>query len=74
MPNATESASTHSEPTIIVNGHLLDRGQSMTIRVALNSFIQDLNASECPLGNDEHGRAMTKLYKERIAQIFQMMK
>lgn len=56
-----------AEATIVINGHQLNDAQSMTIRVALNNFAMELNSNG--LGDDEHGRRMTRLYKERIKEI-----
>ena len=48
------------EAGIIINGHRLSNAESMTIRVALNSFINSLN--DDGLGDDDHGRKMVELY------------
>jgi hypothetical protein len=56
-----------SEPTITINGKVLTSTQAMTIRVAIENFASDLRADG--LGNDEHGRTMTKLYLTRIDEI-----
>lgn len=48
------------EPHIIVNGVPLTEGQSMTVRVALSSFLMRLE--EEGLGNDERGKNITKGY------------
>ncbi len=55
------------EPKITINGKSLTEAQAMTIRVAVNSFSIDLQSNG--LGDDEHGKAMTKLYLERIKEI-----
>ena len=55
------------EPLITINGRLLYDAQSMTIRVALEHFASDLR--ENGLGEDEHGRTMTRGYLERIDEI-----
>lgn len=56
-----------SEPTITINGQQLTDGQAMTVRVAIEHFASNLTA-EGP-GDDEHGRAMTKGYLDRISEI-----
>lgn len=56
------------EPKITINGILLDDAQSMTIRVALNSFAMRLQEKDA-LGDDDHGRSMTKAYSQRIDEI-----
>jgi hypothetical protein len=61
-----------SEPTIIIGNKMLHEGQSMTVRVALNNFLLDLQEPDA-LGDDEHGRAMTALYKERLIEVLKMM-
>lgn len=58
------------EAAITINGVVLTPGQSMTVRVALNSFAMDLNADG--LGDDDHGKTMTRLYLGRVAEIQQM--
>lgn len=55
------------EPIIEVNGQLLDEGQAMTIRVAIESFAISLDRDG--LGDDAHGKAMCKLYLESINSI-----
>jgi len=60
-------ATTSREPIIVVNGILLPTSEAMTIRVALESFYCRLTPGS--LGNDEHGTAMVRLYKESIEQI-----
>ena len=58
------------EPTITVNSHTLTQAQAMTVRVALNTFMIDLDQG---LGEDEHGRAMTQGDRARIHEIFMLM-
>lgn len=48
------------EANIIVNGRQLSEAESMTVRVALNSFSQEVNQGG--LGDDEHGKKMVELY------------
>lgn len=55
------------EPRITINGVEMSPGAAMTIRVALESFALDL--TETGLGDDKHGRGMTKAYLERIGEI-----
>jgi len=45
----------------------LNRGQVMTLRVALESFWMDLCMNG--LGDDKHGQAMVEAYKARIAEL-----
>ncbi len=60
-----------NEAEIEINGNLLSIGQSMTIRVALESFAQYL--AENGLGNDNHGKRMVNSYAERICEIRQFL-
>ena len=56
-----------TEPKIIINEIVLNDAQSMTIRVALNNFSLDLTSDG--LGEDDHGKQMTKLYLKRISEV-----
>lgn len=57
---------TDRESTIVINGVTLTEAQSMTVRVAVQNF-----SSLCQdgLGDDEHGKAMTKGYLKAIREI-----
>ncbi|WP_434949799.1 hypothetical protein ACRWQL_00445 (plasmid) [Shewanella sp. HL-SH4] len=55
------------EAKIVINNQVLTEAQSATVRVALESFAQELQTDG--LGSDEHGKTMTKLYLERISEI-----
>lgn len=65
------SANMPTEPAITINGHALTKAEAMTLRVALQSFLMDLNEHE--LGNDEHGRAMKAGYMASARSINQKM-
>ena len=52
-----------NEPTVTVSGQRLSDGEVMTIRVALNSFISDMQQPNA-LGGDEHGKAMASGYQK----------
>lgn len=54
------------EADISINGIQLSEGQSLTFRVALSAFLTSLDEG---LGDDEHGKAMTKAYKQRTSEI-----
>lgn len=54
------------EPEITINGVRLTDAQAMAIRVAIASFDTDC-------GNDEHGRAMTRAYTDRLNEVFRIM-
>ena len=49
-----------TEPEIIIDGKKLTVGEAMTVRVAINSFVSDIQ--ENGLGEDEHGKAMSEGY------------
>ena len=61
-----------TEPTIIIGDKMLNEGQAMTVRVALNNFLIDLQDPD-GLGEDEHGRAMTAAYRDRIIEVLRLM-
>jgi len=53
-----------TEPVIMINGQVCTPGEAMTIRVAIESFAQDLR--ENGLGEDETGKALTLGYLRSI--------
>jgi len=59
------------EPIITIWGHELSIGQSMTIRVAIESFASDL--MENGLGDDDLGKRMTEEYMKRIEEIRELI-
>ena len=59
------------EPAITINGERLTVGQAMTCRVALTSWLWDLD--EHGLGDDEHGQKMAAAYRENAKLILAMM-
>ena len=61
-----------TEPRITINGTTLSVGQSMTVRVAIESLAADLGANGC--GDDEHGKQMTAGYLVRIHEIRELMR
>lgn len=60
-----------TEPHIEIEGNVLTPGQSMTIRVAVESFASWL--VENGLGEDEHGKRMVKSYSQCIVEIRNFM-
>jgi hypothetical protein len=62
---------TWSEPEITINGVRLTTAQAMTVRVALGSFMFDLQGEG--LGDDDHGRAMRDGYLTASRAIFALM-
>lgn len=61
----------HTEPYIVINGVALTEGQAMTVRVALGVFAMDLKENGC--GDDEHGKAMSAGYTDRLDEIFRII-
>lgn len=60
------------EPAITVNGVPLSVGQSMTVRVALVAFYQEMIIEG--LGDDEHGKKMATAYKARASEVLAIMR
>lgn len=56
-----------AEATIVINGQQLTDAQSMTLRVALETFAETLINEG--LGCDEHGKRMASAYLHRIREI-----
>lgn len=54
------------EATIMVNGVQLTEAQALAVRVALNTFNPDA-------GDDEHGKALAAAYRERIAEVLNLI-
>lgn len=61
----------HKEAKIIVNGVELSLGQSMTLRVALTTFIGDMKRDG--LGDDEMGNAIANGYIDRGEEVLLLM-
>jgi hypothetical protein len=59
------------ESSVIINNVPLSVGQVMTIRVALTDFV--LRMENDALGDDEHGKRMTKAYRERAVEVLKLM-
>lgn len=56
-----------SEAIIVINGKLISPGESMTIRVALESLANDILND--PLAKDFHSERIRKQYLENIDSI-----
>lgn len=56
-----------NEPAVIINGQTLTEAQAMTVRVALQSFANNL--AEDGLGDDDHGEKMVELYLRNISDV-----
>jgi hypothetical protein len=59
------------EADMTINGQKLSVGQSLTIRIAIESLAMMLHSG---LGEDEHGRAMTENYYKRIEEIRKLIR
>lgn len=59
------------EARITVSGRILSIPESMTVRVALNAFAQDLQTNG--LGDDSHGKLMTKEYLSKIKSVLKLI-
>jgi hypothetical protein len=55
------------EADITISGETLTSGESMTFRVAIESFAQNLHNEG--LGDDDHGKAITQGYLANIDSI-----
>lgn len=69
--NDSNQTTAWTEALVTINGHTLTVGQSLTIRVALESMAADLTSNG--LGDDEHGQTMVTGYLARIREIRGMM-
>jgi hypothetical protein len=59
---------------ITINGHSLNEGQAMTVRVAIGHFQMSLSEEADPLGDDEHGKFITKAYQDRLREVVTLMR
>lgn len=59
------------EPKIIINNVHLTEGEAMTVRVAVSSFMLDLQSHG--LGDDEHGEHMSTAYQHNLRNIVALM-
>lgn len=64
---ALRTCSEAEEPLVTVNGAELTKPQTIALRVALETFASSLR--ETGLGEDPHGKEMTRLYLQRIAEL-----
>jgi hypothetical protein len=55
-------------PKFSVNGVSLSEAQNMTMWVALQSFGSEMEQPDA-LGTDEHGKAISKSYLQRVREI-----
>lgn len=61
------------EATIIINGIQLSSGQSMALRAAVTE-LNNSTSNSTALGDDAHGRAMTKAYFDRTSEILAIIR
>ncbi|SCB30145.1 hypothetical protein [Rhizobium lusitanum] len=62
-----------SEAKVFINDVELSNAQAMALRVAVTQLFADMSADPYSLGEDEHGVAMTKDYKDRCGEILAVM-
>lgn len=62
----------NDEPKITINGVELNQAQSMTVRVAIGAYFMEMQ-DENFLGDDEHGKRMTKAYRDRSREIIKII-
>jgi hypothetical protein len=67
MDKKDEQVSDVREPIITINNIMLDEGQAMSVRVAIDVFSAGLEAHG--LGDDDHGKEMVRLYRARLAEV-----
>ena len=60
-----------TEADISINGTKLSVAESMTMRVALESFVSDILVNG--IGEDEHGRRMTEAYTNCVLSIRELI-
>lgn len=58
--------------TITINGQQLTDAEANTLRVAVTALHSEMS-DPLALGEDEHGRTMTRLYSHHCEQILAMM-
>jgi hypothetical protein len=74
LPPATESSPTHREADIVINGVRLTFAQSMSVRVAVSSFLMELASDERDpdLGGQTRMEALGPigpLYQARLSEV-----
>ena len=67
-----ETKTKHNEPVVTINGKTLTPGQAMTVRVAINGFLAEVQHDDY-LGTDQHGLEMTRLYRKACNEINEMI-
>lgn len=59
------------EPLVSINGVQLTSAQTVALRVAVSNYLTDLQDTD--LGDDPHGKAVTKLYLARLQEVIELM-
>lgn len=57
------------EPAMTINGVQLSIGQSMAVRCAITMYHAEMCGTDNPVGTDEHGIIMQKLYRDRLDEV-----
>lgn len=63
---------TYQTPTIHINGEPLAPGEAESLRCAVTALHSEMS-DPLALGDDEHGRTMTRLYRENMERILVLM-
>lgn len=59
-------------PAVSINGEFIAHGEVESLRVAVTAFHSDMS-DPLTLGDDEHGRFMTKHYRQHTERILRLM-
>lgn len=61
-----------AEAIITINGHTLTHGQSMTLRVAVTSYLSEMSTTGA-LGDDSPGGRIREGYQQRLLEILRLL-
>lgn len=62
----------YNRPAVSINGEYITHGEVEALRVAVTSFLSEMS-DPMVLGDDEHGRFMTKHYRQSMERILKLM-
>lgn len=62
----------NQNPVILINGQQLTEAQATTVRVAVSSFMHDMEEPEA-LGKDDTGKSITAGYHDRCREVLGFM-
>lgn len=62
----------HIRPAVSINGEFITHGEVESLRAAVTAFHSEVS-DPMHLGDDEHGRFMTRLYRENMERILTLM-